>query len=430
MSFPWLPLAVLVAIATTGRGGGISVASAFGTIRPSSTVIGSGRGRVVPSTVSSRRGSAEMSNDDDDVDDDGGDGMVGMGRRAFLLSRAMPTAASATVALLLPLSSPDPSNAASVPVQRAVGSAESKCKSEGNCLEKLDIDGAVGWNWGGVDRCDASDPNCGPDGTPSVLASLPVPPLPEGYDVTDVVEMTLNIGSGSKSETRMMRMGLYGSKCPESVREMIDLCGRTGLVTSKDLLLGAPVRLGGGGGSVTYIRIGERVDFGIPSQKVAYARYIRKAKAPDEFVPQSRPEGSRLKMVREEMSSRVHDMAGLVSIPKEGIGYGGGLVLGKDDEAYSSSFQLTVGPVKDMDYEGRKVIGQLLDVESMDTLSRLAGLATRKLLPGQGGGEFACSLLHACILYIASFFYKPRARDISDRAGVLLAPPGTNEFLP
>jgi hypothetical protein len=48
-------------------------------------------------------------------------------------------------------------NAAAVPVQRAVGSGESRCRQEGNCLETFELDGAVGWNWGGTDRCDARD---------------------------------------------------------------------------------------------------------------------------------------------------------------------------------------------------------------------------------------------------------------------------------
>lgn len=41
-------------------------------------------------------------------------------------------------------------------IERAVGAAEKSCREEGNCLEKFDIDGAVGWNWGGRDRCDAT----------------------------------------------------------------------------------------------------------------------------------------------------------------------------------------------------------------------------------------------------------------------------------
>jgi len=41
-------------------------------------------------------------------------------------------------------------------VERAIGAAEKTCREEGNCLEKFDIDGAVGWSWGGKDRCDAT----------------------------------------------------------------------------------------------------------------------------------------------------------------------------------------------------------------------------------------------------------------------------------
>lgn len=40
-------------------------------------------------------------------------------------------------------------------IERAVGSSEKSCREEGNCLEKFDLDGAVGWNWGGKERCDA-----------------------------------------------------------------------------------------------------------------------------------------------------------------------------------------------------------------------------------------------------------------------------------
>ena len=38
---------------------------------------------------------------------------------------------------------PNLANAAAVPVQQAVGSAESKCREEGNCLEKFELDGGT-----------------------------------------------------------------------------------------------------------------------------------------------------------------------------------------------------------------------------------------------------------------------------------------------
>ncbi|KAL7523739.1 hypothetical protein ACHAWF_000649 [Thalassiosira exigua] len=152
------------------------------------------------------------------------------------------------------------------------------------------------------------------------------------------------------------------------------------------MLLGSPVRLGGGGGSLTYVRPEERLEFGVSSQKAAYAKSLRKARAPDEFVPQPRPSGQRLESARGERSARSHDVAGLISLPKEGIGYGSTFLGVKDDEAYSSAFQITATSVPDMDKEGRKVIGQLIDSQSMDLLARLAGSPTRKMLPGQNGG--------------------------------------------
>ena len=42
--------------------------------------------------------------------------------------------------IIIPISS---ANAASVPVQQAVGSAESKCREEGNCLENFELDGGT-----------------------------------------------------------------------------------------------------------------------------------------------------------------------------------------------------------------------------------------------------------------------------------------------
>jgi len=248
------------------------------------------------------------------------------------------------------------------------------------------LDGAVGWNWGGTERCDARDTNCGPDGRlrDSPLEGQPIPPI-EDLQITDIIEMAVTIGTGSTATTDILRIGLYGTTCPELTKEMTDLCGR-GIVTSQNLLLGAPVRLGEGYGALTYIRPEERLEFGIPSQKVAYAKSIRKAKAPEEFVPQSRPGGERLDLVKAEQSARLHNYAGLISLPRDGIGYGGGL-LGNDDEAFSSAFQITASEAPDMDKEGRKVIGQLIDVNSMNLLARLAGSPTRKMLPGQNGGS-------------------------------------------
>jgi hypothetical protein len=55
-------------------------------------------------------------------------------RRAFLVKSL--TAGAAVFTSSLP-----PANA----VERAVGSSEMACRKEGNCLQKFDLDGAVGW---------------------------------------------------------------------------------------------------------------------------------------------------------------------------------------------------------------------------------------------------------------------------------------------
>ena len=70
-----------------------------------------------------------------------------------------------------------------------------------------------------------------------------------------------------------------------------------------------------------------------------------------------------------------------MSIPKNGLGYGG-LGLDSDDEAFASSFQITASNVPAMDKEGRKVIGQIMDEESMAFLARLASSPTKKGLKG------------------------------------------------
>jgi hypothetical protein len=78
-----------------------------------------------------------------------------------------------------------------------------------------------------------------------------------------------------------------------------------------------------------------------------------------------------------------------LSIPKNGIGFGG-TGLESDDEAFASAFEITAASVPAMDRESRKVIGQVMDQESMTFLARLASLATKKglkgILPGQNAG--------------------------------------------
>ena len=333
-------------------------------------------------------------------------------RRNLIFGTLVP---SVSTVLLLPCDQ-------ALAVERAVGAAEKACREAGNCLEKGDWDAAVGWSWGGKDRCDATDPKCGPNGVLQVDvptgASIPTVPT----RVTHQVDLVVTIGKG---EVGTLRLGLYGEATPQSVHELLDFLSPSGLLTTSRLLLdegygavsqGASILKGG---ILTGIVPSQRLEFGLPSQAASYARSVGASKAPGNFLPQPRPR----EQLAFEKSVRPHDCAGLLSIPGGGLGFASS---GKEDEAFSNgacicevlassqtpyhlflikhhslfsltristenaAFQITASAVPDMDREGRKVIGQLLDEPSMAFLARLAQLPTNKglkgIIPGQDGG--------------------------------------------
>ena len=84
------------------------------------------------------------------------------------------------------LTQPLSANAA---VSRAIGGAEAECRAAGNCLETGNWDGAVGIAWGGKDRCDASDPKCGPDGKLRDEAPAGDPVPKPTNKITQIVEL-------------------------------------------------------------------------------------------------------------------------------------------------------------------------------------------------------------------------------------------------
>jgi hypothetical protein len=304
-------------------------------------------------------------------------------RKEFLKSTLLSTA-------FIAAGSSSPANA----VERAIGASEKRCREEGNCLEKFDIDGAVGWNWGGRDRCDASDPRCGLDG--QLMESAPTgEDVPKPVDasgnelkITNIAQIEIAIG---KKEKGTLTVGLYGDASPASVAQFLEFLS-DGIVTTSKLMLEngygvstAPI-LFPIGGNLNVIYPKSRLDFGIVSQGNAYARGRNLNRIPEDFVPQPRPNAD---VISKEASVRTHSTAGLLSIPKNGLGYGGS-GYESDDEAFASSFQITADNVSSMDRESRKVIGQLMDESSMAFLARLASTPTRKglkgIIPGQNAG--------------------------------------------
>lgn len=296
-------------------------------------------------------------------------------RRALLEKAAM---ASSLVFSSVP--------SASHAVTRAIGGAEVECRAAGNCLEKLELDGAIGWSWGGKDRCDATDPKCGPDGRlrEEALVGDSVPEVTN--KITDIVELKYSVG---REESGVIRLGLYGEDAKNSVAQFLQLVTQ-GLRTTSDLVFengmgveSVPVSLTRGG-ILGQIVPGQRLDFGVPVQSAAYARSRGIPRAGESFMPQPRPKPI------DEPVLRPHTAAGLLSIPGKGIGYGGS-GFETDDECFESSFQITAAPIPSMDKkEGRRVIGQIIDQESMANLARLASLPTKKgfkgVIPGQNSG--------------------------------------------
>eukprot|EP00978_Attheya_sp_CCMP212_P020636 scaffold59264_cov43-Attheya_sp.AAC.1 len=328
----------------------------------------------------------KMSCASDNYDDDNDTRQMG-DRRDFLSVAKTVAGAAMMVA--------SNSAVANAEVMRAVGSAEKSCREEGNCLEKGDWDGAVGWNWGGADRCDATDPRCGPDGQlrDAPLEGAPVPTITVDDAtllITHVVTMQLSIGKGEKVD---VQMGLYGQACPVSVQQMVDFCTpNVGLVTNSRLMLDAgygivstPVTLTKSG-ALNESYPGQLLDFGVASQSIAYAKAVNKAKAGNDFLPQRRPDSQ---TIASEASPRPHNVAGLISVAHNGIGYGG-TGFESEDEAFASSFQITATAMPSMDKAGRRVIGQLMTADSMATLARLSSSPTNRglkgIIPGQNMG--------------------------------------------
>lgn len=290
-----------------------------------------------------------------------------------------------TPLLFLPL----PAEAA---ITRAVGSGEQACREAGNCLEKGEWDGAIGWQWGGKDRCDPLDPLCGPDGKVREIVGKPIPSVPDSVRIKRVAAIQIEIG---REEVGVLKLGLYdvaGQEDAEAAaQQLATFLSAEGLYSTNTASKnGIGVRQEGvslqRGGTLTAIVPGKEVEMGVPSQANAYARSRGRAKAGDDFIPQSRPSPLAF-----STSVRLHDQAGLISIPEKGIGYGG-TGFENSDECFESSFLITADAVPEFDAKGsrRRVVGQVVDAASMAFLERLANLPTKRgirgVLPGQVSG--------------------------------------------
>jgi Cyclophilin type peptidyl-prolyl cis-trans isomerase/CLD len=240
------------------------------------------------------------------------------------------------------------------------------------------------------------DPLCGPNGElREALVGQAVPSLKPGNSdkelrITHVVAMRIQVG---REESGILRMGLYGDDAPVSVDQLLEVLSLQGLTTlsredrQKEYSIGSitePVSLLRGG-VITTIVPRSLVELGVPSQSYAYARSRGLSKVGSDFLPQPR---SPKELTSSDGIARLHDCAGLVSVPKQGIGYGGS-GFESDDEAYASAFSITSASLPSLD-ASRRVIGQILDASSMAFLERLVSLPTQRgirgVIPGQTSG--------------------------------------------
>jgi hypothetical protein len=316
-------------------------------------------------------------------------------RRRSLLS--MPVILLATPSLVLIPTQNDQAMA----VQQAVGSGEVNCRTNNNCWEVGEWDGAIGWGWGGKDRCDPNDPRCGTDGKLRETAILgqPIPTVPTTMDretgqeskirFTHVAAIEVEVG---RNEVGVLKIGFYGNESPGAVQQLVDFLSESGFVstvTSSSFIgMSQPAVSLRQGGIVTNIAPNKAIEFGVPLQSVAYAKSLGRSKVADTFVPQPRPKNVSYQELFVK-NVRPHDCAGLISIPEKGLGYGG-TGFESDDECFESAFLITASSIPTLDQQGRIIVGQILDAESMAFLERLANIPTKRgirgVIPGQTSG--------------------------------------------
>jgi len=283
----------------------------------------------------------------------------------------------------------------------AIGSSERDCRKRGDCLETGNLDGALGFNWGGRDRCAASDPTCTTGG--AKVESLNAvdfspPSAPGGEAVSWIVSLTVEVAR----ETAEVRIGLFGDS--SRADQLLSVFSGKGFVTGPRLELepglgvtSSPLRVVDGAATLTALDTQtQRMQFGIKSQAVSFARRQGLRKAPDDFVPQPRPRPLPQEAAGPAaLSSR--PAPGLLLMDRRGLGWLDEAV--DDDEAFSSLFELTGwGRDKAREDAGRVAVGKCMDEESMRVLHRLATLPVNKKFAGIVGATKGPPLVGVKIL--------------------------------
>lgn len=205
--------------------------------------------------------------------------------------------------------------------------------------------------------------------------------------------MIIDTGAQRDNDVGYIRFGLYGDDCPASVKQMLYFLTKgiksmdTEILENRLEIEYMPVSLGDGNGSIQNVCPGRGVDFGVPSQAKAFAESRGMRAAGPSFVPQNRPTPT----LEGEAYPRPHSCAGLLSIPAKGIGYSSSSSGSSSDldEIYATAFTITADAAPAFDKnsgEKQRVIGQIIDDESMQFLERMVNLPVQKKLGKSGSG--------------------------------------------
>jgi hypothetical protein len=246
----------------------------------------------------------------------------------------------------------------------AIGSAERSCRERGDCWERGDWDGALGYNWGGRDRCDAGDPKCGSGGQ---AVKVELPPAPVSTErTTHRVVLSGVAGGGDRRFRFQLPLVLYGDAHPVLVSQLLESV--QGGFRGQDRAASAPVRLSGGSGAVTNISPGGTFSVGVPSQRLAFLRENGLRKDPS-FVPVARPPS-------QPSSPRGPESVapGSVLMDARGLGY---LISGEVDTAFAALFEVA-GPRAEGG-GGTMCVGR---VDDMQVYARLSSTAVNKKIWG------------------------------------------------
>eukprot|EP00953_Heterococcus_sp_UTEX-ZZ885_P026973 14526-Heterococcus_DN1.PRE.1 len=273
-----------------------------------------------------------------------------------------------------------------------------------------DIDGAVGWAWGGKDRCAPDDESCRNNGQVSDdIKVAAAPPTPEGLTVTDRYAFctTAVDSSNSKVETAILRqffglqsfarccastgrsilhaeiggkpagqlqLGLWRDAAPSTVDAFVNMCNGQLFVPATEpggsVTLGAPIfgPWSWTDAAVTRVDSGRAVTFGKVKVPASISR--KDAKALSFTLP--------LPTTAAATATATSSTATSSQLQAASSAKGAGYLRVRKRGADDFEFAISTGAASSSSSSDWAAIGQVCNAGSMQLLARLDGMALNK----------------------------------------------------